>query len=148
MRDDARPLALPVEQPEPPESASSLGYGLYLGGLGSWFSAWGMQAVLFSWLVVGVLRETPERVGVAQFALVAPSLLLLLAGGVTADRVDRRRLLALLHVSGAHGEATWHRTRSLADLQQSSPPTWWATRASWKPTRRARLRARRHTEPS
>ena len=93
----ALPAADPVRAPESPR----VPYAWFLVGLASWFSSWGMQAVLFSWLVVGVLRETPERVGFAQFALVAPSLLLLLIGGAAADRVDRRRLLAILHVAAA-----------------------------------------------
>ncbi len=95
-------MALPIDEPEPTSAPGSRApYRWFLGGLASWFSSWGMQAVLFSWLVVGVLHETPERVGVAQFALVAPSLVLLLIGGATADRVDRRRLLAILHLVAA-----------------------------------------------
>jgi MFS family permease len=102
MADHAAPMALPAEPPAPAAGRPTrVPYGWFLAGLASWFSGWGMQAVLFSWLVVGVLHETPERVGVAQFALVAPSLFLLLVGGATADRVDRRRLLVFLHCAGA-----------------------------------------------
>ena len=60
-----------------------------------------MQQVLFSWLVVGELNETAERAGVAVFALSIPSLLLLLPGGATADRSDRRFLLSLMHIAAA-----------------------------------------------
>ncbi|MDJ0848332.1 MAG: MFS transporter [Myxococcota bacterium] len=63
-----------------------------------WFGAVGMQAVLLSWLVVGVLGAPAEVVGLVQMAGMAPVLLLLLLGGATADRVDRRRLLMGLHL--------------------------------------------------
>jgi len=58
-----------------------------------WHGAVGMQAVLFSWLVVGVLEAPAALVGLVQMAYAGPALLLLLVGGTVADRVDRRRLL-------------------------------------------------------
>lgn len=45
----------------------------------------GLQVVLFPWILVGVLHETPERVGVAQTAVLLPSLLLILWGGALSD---------------------------------------------------------------
>jgi len=80
-----------------PEVSSPRVFALFLAGLGSWFTAWGMQNVLFQWLVVEELGASASRVGGAQMAVVLPSLLFLLAGGATADRVDRRRVLVLLH---------------------------------------------------
>jgi MFS family permease len=74
--------------------------------IGAWFGSWGMQQVLFSWLVVGELREDPRWVGTAQMFLNLPSLVLLLAGGVTADRGDRRRLLVVVHLVAAAATAT------------------------------------------
>ena len=68
-----------------------IGAALFLGGIGSWFGAWGMQVVLFQWLVVEVLGESAARVGTAQMTVLLPSLLFLLVGGAMADRVDRRR---------------------------------------------------------
>jgi len=41
--------------------------------------------VLFPWLLVGVLNESPERVGIAQMALMLPQLLFVLWGGVMSD---------------------------------------------------------------
>ena len=49
--------------------------------------------VLFPYLVVVYLHESPERVGLAQTASQLPMLLLILWGGVLGDRVDQRRLL-------------------------------------------------------
>lgn len=68
-----------------------------MAGVGSWALAAGMHQVLFSWLVVGELRESPQWVGAAQTFQTLPSLLFLLLGGVVADRTDRRRLLLSLH---------------------------------------------------
>jgi MFS family permease len=58
-----------------------------------------MQVVLFSWLVVGELGAAPGLVGVVQMARVVPLLLLLLPGGATADRFERRWMLMLLHAA-------------------------------------------------
>ncbi len=73
----------------------------YLAGIGSWSLAAGLQQVVFTWLVVGVLQESPDRVGVAQMCQTLPNLLFLLVGGLLADRVELRRLLAGLHVAAA-----------------------------------------------
>ncbi|MDJ0865497.1 MAG: MFS transporter [Myxococcota bacterium] len=85
-----QPASLPAA-PRPP------GYSAFVGGVASWFGAWGMQAVLFSWLVVGELRAAPDRVGVVQTSTMLPALVLLLFGGHLAERVDPRRLLLVLH---------------------------------------------------
>jgi MFS family permease len=73
-------------------------YPWYIGGIGTWFAALGMQGVIFSWLVVGELRAEARWVGVAQSASMIPNVLLILLGGAVADRVDRRRLLIWLHL--------------------------------------------------
>ena len=90
--------------PEPrlsecPQARST--YPWFMTAIGAWFGAWGMQQVLFSWLVVGELREDPRWVGTAQMFLNLPSLALLLVGGVTADRGDRGRLLVVVHLLAA-----------------------------------------------
>lgn len=76
-------------------------YTWFLAGLAGWALAAGMQQVLFAWLIVGELREAPQWLGAAQMCQMLPSLLFLLIGGVTADRLDRRRLLIALHVAAA-----------------------------------------------
>ena len=58
----------------------------------------GMQGVLFSWLVVGVLNAEAEWVGITQSAMMIPSVLLALPGGAIADRYDQRRMLMVLHL--------------------------------------------------
>jgi len=89
----------PPEQASAPAGTPLLGW--FLAGTGSWALAAGLQQVVFTWLVVGVLRESPDRVGVAQMCQTLPLLLLLLFGGLLADRVELRRLLVALHVAAA-----------------------------------------------
>lgn len=67
----------------------------YLVGTGSWFLAYGIQSVMFAWLVTMVLRESPERVGFAQMALLLPGTLLILIGGSYADRFGGRKVVVL-----------------------------------------------------
>lgn len=64
----------------------------YLLGTSSWFLAFGIQGVMFAWLVTMVLNETPEKVGVAQMSLLLPGTLLILIGGSYADRFGARRV--------------------------------------------------------
>lgn len=61
-------------------------------GTGSWFLAFGIQGVMFAWLVTMVLRESPEMVGLAQMTLLLPAMLLMLVGGSLADRLGGRRM--------------------------------------------------------
>ncbi|MXY05238.1 MAG: MFS transporter [Gammaproteobacteria bacterium] len=67
----------------------------YLLGTGSWFLSVGIQGVMFAWLVTMVLRESPDRVGIAQMTLLLPGTLFILAGGSVADRYGGRRVAAL-----------------------------------------------------
>ncbi len=57
----------------------------YLGGIGSGAVAMGLQVVLFPWLVVGILQESPDRVGIAQMTIMLPNLFLILLGGAISD---------------------------------------------------------------
>jgi MFS family permease len=98
--------APPTEPPAAsavPELAASpaSAYALFLGGMASWFTAWGVQNVMLQWLVVQELGVSATRVGTAQMALLLPSLLFLLLGGAVADRVNRRRALIVLHALAA-----------------------------------------------
>lgn len=76
-------------------------YQWFITGVATWFTAVGMQSVLFSWLVVGELRVQAEWVGVAQSMMMLPAVLLILVGGAVADRHDRRSLLIGLHLLAA-----------------------------------------------
>ena len=73
-------------------------FPVYLAGLATWFVPMGIQMVLFPWLVAVVLHMDAFAVGVAQAAVMAPSLLFLPLGGLVADRGNARRLLLRYHV--------------------------------------------------
>ena len=75
-----------------------VGYRWFTAAVGSWFGAFGMQGVLFAWILVGELNAESEWVGIAQTATMIPSLFLLMIGGATADHFDPRRLLIVLHI--------------------------------------------------
>lgn len=85
------------------ESRARLGAPFYwfLASGTSWFGAWGMQHVIFSWLLVGELQADPAWVGTAQMLQTLPALLFMLLAGSVADRFGRRRMLALIHLVGA-----------------------------------------------
>lgn len=73
-------------------------FATYLAGLATWFVPFGIQMVLFPWLVAVVLHMDAFAVGVAQMALMAPSLLFLPLGGLAADRGNPKKLLLRYHV--------------------------------------------------
>jgi hypothetical protein len=75
----------------------SSAFAVYLTGLGSWFIPLGIQQVLFAWLAAIVLNMDAFAVGIAQVALMAPSILFLPMGGLVADRGNARRLLLRYH---------------------------------------------------
>ncbi len=65
----------------------------------SWFMAFGLQLVLFPYLITSPLHLGRDglELGLANMALSAPSVVFLLLGGVVAERADGKRLLMLLH---------------------------------------------------
>ncbi|WP_425062416.1 MFS transporter [Pyruvatibacter mobilis] len=73
-------------------------FAWYLGGLGTWFGSLGLQMVLFPFLAAIVLEESAFRVGLAQTALMAPSILFMIFGGAFAERRDTRSLLIRIHM--------------------------------------------------
>ncbi|MEH6543725.1 MAG: MFS transporter [Porticoccaceae bacterium] len=58
-----------------------------MSGVGAGAGAMGLQVVIFPWLVVGVLNEPAERVGLAQSAVMLPSLLFIVLGGAISDKL-------------------------------------------------------------
>ncbi|TAJ33138.1 MAG: MFS transporter, partial [Reyranella sp.] len=88
-------MTVPVPGPVPERPNA---FPVYLVGLASWFVPLGIQMVLFPWLVAVVLHMDAFAVGVAQAAIMAPSLLFLPLGGLVADRGNPRRLLLRYHL--------------------------------------------------
>ena len=76
-------------------------FGWYLGGVAAWFTSFGIQTIVFPWLVAVVLKEPAQRVGIAQMAMMAPAIVFMLLGGAVADRADCRRLLLRYHLVAA-----------------------------------------------
>ena len=62
-----------------------------------WFMAFGLQMVLFPYLITIKLGLNGTLLGIANMALAAPSVVFLLIGGVVAERADGKRMLMLLH---------------------------------------------------
>ena len=73
----------------------------YLLGTGTWFLGYGIQGVMFAWLVTMVLRESPEMVGFAQMTILLPGMLLILVGGSYTDRFGGRRIAMVAQAVGA-----------------------------------------------
>jgi MFS family permease len=71
----------------------------YLAGAGGWFLAFGIQQVMFAYLVTTVLHGTEIQVGIAQASLTIVSMILLLVGGTVADHHDARKVLLRCHTA-------------------------------------------------
>ena len=88
-----RPLAGGPDATPP----GGLRYAWFLASSTSWFAAHGVNQVMIPWLVVGELHASPAWTGTVQMTAMLPNLVLLLVGGVLADRRQARRVLAALH---------------------------------------------------
>jgi|TARA_B110000503_G_scaffold24181_1_gene38055 MFS family permease len=73
-------------------------FGHYLATIGTSNFGLGLFALIYPWLIVGVLQESPSRLGMAQMALLLPNLLFILPGGVVSDRSHRGSWLSLLYL--------------------------------------------------
>ena len=65
----------------------------YFIGTGSWFFSFGIQTVVFAWLVTMVLQSSPQLVGIAQMSMLIPAMLFMLVGGSLADRYGGRAVV-------------------------------------------------------
>ena len=70
----------------------------FLATIGTSNLAMGLHTVLYPWLVVGVLEQSPSRLGLAQLAVLLPNLLFILPGGVISDRRHRGSWLSRLYL--------------------------------------------------
>lgn len=82
----------------PPSAPAPGEYRAFNIAVAAWFGAWGLQMLLFTWMLVGDLGLGAEKIGLAQMAMMVPAPLFLLLGGLVADRHNRRRLLVGLHL--------------------------------------------------
>lgn len=65
----------------------------YLGATSFARFTFSIQQLLIPWLLIGLLDTSAERVGLSQAIVGVPGLVLMLWGGVSADRTDPRGLL-------------------------------------------------------
>ena len=73
----------------------------YLAVQTSWFMAFGLQMVLFPYLITNRLGLGGTELGLANMALSGPSVVFLLLGGVVAERASGKTLLIMLHLMAA-----------------------------------------------
>ncbi len=73
----------------------------YLAVQATWFVAFGLQMVLFPYLITNKLGLGGTELGIANLALSGPSVIFLLLGGVVAERASGKNLLMILHVMAA-----------------------------------------------
>jgi len=71
----------------------------YLTSSSLWMAAMSLQGFLITWMLVGVLQVPADRVGLGRALIEMPGLVILLIGGVLADRSDGRRLLIGMHLA-------------------------------------------------
>ena len=118
-------------------------YAWFLVSGMSWYGTWGMQHVLFSWLVVGVLNADPARVGTAQMLMTLPALFLMPLAGSLADRFGRRRSLVGVHLAGCFAAAFMAWLVGSGELSLfllfCSAPVWGAAHSFQYPAREAIL---------
>lgn len=73
----------------------------YLTSASLWVGAMSLQGFLLSWMLVGILETPADRVGYGRALIETPGLIILLASGLLADRIDGRRLLLAIHLMAA-----------------------------------------------
>ncbi len=73
----------------------------YNAGNALWGIAYSIQQLLVVWILVGILAESPERVGVAQMLIGLPGLVFMLWGGAIGDSANARQLLVRVHYLSA-----------------------------------------------
>jgi hypothetical protein len=70
----------------------------YLASSSTWLGAMSLQGFLVTWLLVGTLETPADKVGYIRSLLELPAILVLV-GGVFADRMDPRKLLQWAHIT-------------------------------------------------
>ena len=70
----------------------------YLGSTGFSGMALAMQQLLLSWILIGILALPADQVGLIQAVIGLPGVLLMLAGGASADRTDARQMLIRIYL--------------------------------------------------
>lgn len=72
-----------------------------MAGVTSFVIPLGIQTILFPWLIAVKLQASAGQLGFAQMSTQLPALVLILFGGLLADRVDQRKILIIFHIIAA-----------------------------------------------
>ena len=78
-------------------------FRLYWIGQGVSLTGWWMQGFAASWVILGLTDNSALALAVQNFAFAIPGLVLMLYGGVLADRYDRRTILLVTEVCAMVG---------------------------------------------
>ena len=87
-----------TKTPLPDDQKLAPQYQWYILSLATWFSAFGLQSVLFPYIVLYEMKASPFEAGIAQACLMLPNLFLIPFGGLIADHVELRGYLIKLHI--------------------------------------------------
>ncbi|MBV1906001.1 MAG: MFS transporter [Pseudomonadales bacterium] len=68
----------------------------YLASSGAWLGAMSLQGFLITWLLIGTLNTPADKTGFLRGLIELPSIMVLV-GGILADRFDPRRMLQFAH---------------------------------------------------
>ena len=68
----------------------------YVSSTTFWVAGMSLQGMLIPWILLEVLDLSAQAFGVSRFLITVPPLVLLLIGGIWADRVDGKKLLLML----------------------------------------------------
>ncbi|MBD3647823.1 MAG: MFS transporter [Pseudomonadales bacterium] len=82
-----------IKEADPPSLWRSTQFRSYLASTAFSGTAFSMQQLLVSWMLVGILLLPADTVGIVQAVIGIPGLFLMLLGGASADRSDPRSLL-------------------------------------------------------
>ena len=86
-----------MDNVSPPEPKSS-SYPTYVGSVGTWVGGISLENLLVQWVLLGVLAQSAAHFGESRALIATPPLLLLLIGGIWADRTNSRTLLLRITV--------------------------------------------------
>ena len=79
-------------------AVSQADFPWYLSSAALWVGGISLQGFLFTWLLIGTLGVSPAEAGFARTLAELPPLLMLLIGGMMADRSNARRYLLGMHL--------------------------------------------------
>lgn len=84
-----------MSDPLPPRSS----FVWYVASSSLWAAAISLEGLIVTWLLIGVLEESASVYGESRALIAIPPLVLLIIGGVFADRVNPRMMLFIISIA-------------------------------------------------